>query len=100
MTIYEANTTVVAVAGAAVTSTLYIPGGVATQLLIRANTATTLFRADLKDEGGIIRRHYDFHTGELNDMALNFAVVGSYAVEITNASLNDTFRVILAVREQ
>src|SRR3990167_3766629 len=101
MTAYEHKTTVTAASGSATTSTLYIPAGRGSQLLIRANTATTLFRVDLKDEDGVIRRHWGFHRGELNDTTDNvrFALVGSYAIEITNASPDDTFTVRLSIEE-
>ena len=99
MTIYEHKALLPTAAGSVASSTLYIPGGLARQLLIRANTATTVFRADLKDEDGIIRRHYDFHHGEINDMEIRVALVGSYAVEITNATPDDTFRIVLSVEE-
>ena len=101
MTIYEHKATMTAASGAAASSTLFIPGGVGSQLLVRANTATTLFRVDLKDEDGLIRRHWGFHRGELNDTSdnIHFAFVGSYAVEITNASPDDTFPVRLSIEE-
>ena len=101
MTVYEHKATVTVASGAGATSTLFMPGGLGRQLLIRANTATTLFRADLKDEDGVIRRHWGFHRGELNDSTDNIrlALVGSYAVEITNASPDDTFTIRLAVQE-
>lgn len=69
-------------------------------LLIRANTSSTVFRADIKDEDGITRLNYDFHDGEIVDSTLKFPVVGSYTINVTNSSPNDTFRVILAVREK
>ena len=101
MTVYEHKVTITAASGAATSSTLFIPGGMGSQLLVRANTATTLFRVDLKDEDGLIRRHWGFHRGELNDTSDNirFAFVGSYAVEITNASPDDTFTVRLSIEE-
>ena len=101
MTVYEHRATVTTASGASASSTLYVPGGLGRQLLIRANTATTLFRADLKDGDGVVRRHYDFHRGEINDTtdAIRLAFVGSYAVEITNASPDDTFSVVLALQE-
>lgn len=101
MTIYEHRVSVTTAAGAVATSTLFIPGGIGTQLLIRANTATTLFRADLQDGNGVIRRHWGFHRGEINDTSDNirFAFAGSYAVELSNASPNDTFTIILSLEE-
>lgn len=99
MTIYEHRDSLTTASGSVGTSTLYIPGGLVRQVLIRANTATTLFRADLTDENSVIRRHYAFHRGELNDMTIQLAVAGSYRVNITNASPDDTFTVVVSVQE-
>mgnify|MGYP001594947111 CR=1 FL=1 len=100
MTIYEHRATVTSVSGTVASSTLFIPGGLCRQVLIRANTATTLFSANLTDQNGTIRRHYGFHRGEINDMDMAFAVAGSYAITITNASPNDTFAVVFSVQER
>lgn len=99
MTIYIHSATATAVAGSVTTSSLKIPGGILSQVLVRANTDTTVFRAKLLDENGLEIRHYGFETHELNDMACNLAVAGSMALSITNASANDTFTIRLVVRE-
>lgn len=100
MTIYEAKTTLTVLGGSGNTVTLRIPGGLVNYLLIRANTASTVFRADLTDEDSVVRLNYDFHEGEIIDDKINFPVTGRYTVNITNASPNDTFRIIFAVRER
>ncbi len=99
MTVYTHRDTVTAASGTIASSTLYIPGGIGNQLIIRANTSTTMFRADLKDDNGLVRVNYGFVQGELNDQDLRLAMAGSYAIEITNADANDTFTVVLAVEE-
>ena len=101
MTCYEHTTSLPTASGTFSTATLFIPGGEGRQLLVRANTATTLFRVQLIDENSITRRNWGFHRGELNDTSDNIrmAFVGSYTIQITNASPDDTFRVILSVRE-
>ena len=101
MTGYEHRATSTTASGAVSTSTLYISGGRGSQLLVRANTATTLFRVSLLDENNVTRRHWGFHRGELNDTSDNirFILVGSYGIQITNASPDDTFTIILAVDE-
>ena len=99
MTIYEHRTSLTISSGSIGTTTLKIFGGLGRQLLIRANTASTVFRSDLEDDQNIVRRNYDFHTGELNDMDLQLPLVGNYRISITNISSGDTFRVILAVQE-
>ena len=68
-------------------------------LLVRANTATTVFRVDLQDENNITRMNYSFHKGELRDDNIAFPMVGEYTINITNASPNDTFRIICSVQE-
>lgn len=101
MTIYEHKTTVPVASGTIASSTLFIPGARGSQLLVRANTSSTMFRVELVDEDGTTRRNWGFHTGELNDTSDNirFAFAGSWAVRITNASVDDTFRIVLAVEE-
>ncbi len=101
MTIYEHRATVTAASGAVTTSTLFVPGGEGRQLLVRANTATTYFRVALTDGNNVTRRHWGFHRGELNDTTDNIrmAFAGSYAIQITNASPDDTFLVLLAIKE-
>lgn len=101
MTVYESTTSMPTSSGSVSTATLYIPGAVGRQLLVRANTATTLFRVKLTDGDGIERRHWGFHRGELNDTSDNIrlAFAGSYSIQITNASPDDTFRIILSLEE-
>ena len=99
MTVYEHRQTVTAAAGAVSAIGLNIPGGLIRQVLIRANTDTTVFRANLTDASALRRRDYGFHTGEINDTNLSLAIAGSLAINITNASPNDTFAVLVAVQE-
>ena len=100
MTIYEFNTSVTVQGGSSNAVSHAIVGGRCQYLLIRANTATTIFRADLKDDNGVVRLNYDFHEGEIVDDKINFPMTGKYTVEITNSSPNDTFRIILSVPER
>ena len=99
MTIYEHRTSLTVSGGSVSSTTLRIIGGLCRQLLIRSNTSTTVFRADLQDSNGKTRRNYDFHQGELNDMELTLPMVGTYTINITNVSPDDTFDLILAVQE-
>lgn len=99
MTVYEFRATSVAAAGAASAIGLNIPGGLIRQVLVRANTDTTVFRVNLTDASGLRRRDYGYHTGEINDMGITMAIAGSLAVNITNASPNDTFQILVAVQE-
>lgn len=99
MTIYELNTMLTVSGGSNNAVSHRIVGGRLNYLLIRANTASTLFRADLKDDNGTVRLNYDFHEGEIVDNTVNLPVTNGYTIEITNASLDDTFRVIFSVTE-
>lgn len=99
MTVYEHRATVTAVAGATASTTLSIPGGRIGQVLIRANTDTTVFRADLTDANGLARRHYGYATHEINDTTLDLPWAGPCTLNITNASPNDTFSILFAVAE-
>ena len=100
MTIYEHRTTMVGVLGSAATVSLNVRGGLMEQLLVRASSTGTTFRAHLADESGTIRLNYDFVQGELNDVGRHFPMTGPYTIQVTNATSADTFTVVLAVREQ
>lgn len=99
--IYEHRDTLVTSGGSNSTATLRIAHGYGSQLLVRSNTADTVFQVVLTDESGTTRRHYGFHKGELNDTsdAIRFAMAGSYGIKITGAFPNDTFLVVFAVDE-
>ena len=99
MTVYEMRQTITASAGVASAIGLNIPGGLIRQVVIRANTDTTVFRANLTDGSGFRFRDYGYHTGEINDHQMSLAVAGSLAINITNASPNDTFQLLLKVQE-
>ena len=77
-----------------------VQGGLMQQLLITANTATTVFRATLQDSNLVTRMNYGFSKGQLNDVGSHFPMAGSYIVNITNASPDDTFEIVLAVQEK
>ena len=99
MTIYEHKTSITAQAGSTATTTLRVRGGLCRQILITANTASTVFRANLQDEDGINRLDWGFHTGQLNEVGLAFPMVNRYTLNITNASPNDVFTIRIAVQE-
>ena len=100
MTIYEHRTTMTATAGSAMTVTLPRLHGIMHQLLVRANTDTTLFRVNLTDNNSVIRLNYAFHRGEINDVMTRLPLQGQYTVQVTNASQSDAFTVVLAARDQ
>ena len=98
MTVYEHKTSLTASGGETNTVTLKIPGGRLKNVLVRANTDTTVFRANLSD-GTDTRINWDYEVGELVDDTVDFPVCGEYTFNITNASPDDTFRVILSVSQ-
>ena len=103
MQIYRHETNQLTVAGSISSTTLNVRGGLLRQFLIRAGTSTTVFRANLTEQGGITALNYGYHTGEINDTgasgALPFPMVGYYTLNITNASPNDTFDIRLLLEE-
>ena len=99
MRIYKHRATVTTASGTVGSASLNISGGLYHQLLIRANVATTLFRADITDENSIIIRNYGYHSGEINDIGFFLPLAGVTTINITNASPNDTFTVLLSVAE-
>ena len=98
MTVYQFRATVTTASGATSSTSLNIPGGVCRQVIVQANTATTVFRANLTDASSLNIMDYGLQTGEMNDVT-GFPVSGRYVFNITNASPDDTFRVYFAVEE-
>lgn len=99
MTVYQHRSTITAVSGTTSTQSLRIRGGLLRQVLITANTSTTVFRANLVDASSLTVTNYGFSTGQLNDLAIAMPVQGEYTLNITNASLDDTFKILLNVEE-
>lgn len=98
MTIYQHRATVTAASGATSTTTLRVRGGICRQVIITANTATTVFRANIVDENSLTIENYGFHTGEVNEKT-TIPMAGSYIINITNASPDDTFKIMIGVEE-
>jgi hypothetical protein len=67
--------------------------------MIVAATSTTTFAANLQDESSLRVLDWGVHTGTLNDIRLSVPVSGRYTVNITNASPDDTFSILMAVEE-
>jgi len=87
-------------AGAVASATLKVTGGILGLFLVRANTATTLFRANVTNKNSVVIRNYAFHTGEIVDDTTKTPVQGQYTINITNASVADeTFRILFSVAE-
>lgn len=99
MTIYEHKTSITAAAGTVSTVTLPILGGLCRLIYIKANTSTTVFRANLQDEDGDNICDWGFSTGMLRENAIAIPVSGRNTLQITNASLNDIFKVKIKVEE-
>lgn len=99
MLIYQHRATVVAASGSTSTATLKVFGGLLRQVLVTANTASTVFRANLVDENSVTVENWGFSTGQLREDAIALPVAGTYTLNITNASPNDTFTILLGVQE-
>lgn len=97
--IYQHRASVTTAAGSVASTTLNVKGGLLQQLVVRANTATTVFRADLVDANSVTVGNWDYHEGELNDIGRSLPMAGTYTLNVTNASPNDTFTILLAVAE-
>ena len=63
-----------------------------------ANTATTVFTSYITDGDGTEVARYGLQTGELNDITA-FPMAGTYTMNITNASPDDTFKIYFGVEE-
>lgn len=98
MTIYQFRATVTTSAGSTSSSSLKVSGGVCRQVLVKANTASTTFFANLVDENSLTVMDYGMQTGEMNDIT-GFPMSGKYTFSITNASPDDTFKIYFAVEE-
>lgn len=100
MTIYEHRAVVTVASGTASTYSLNIPGGIVRQLIVRALTdTTTTFAVNMVDDFGDTIKNYGYNERELNDDEMSLAVAGTLAINLTNASPTDTFRIKLKVEE-
>lgn len=98
MTIYQFRATVTTASGTTSSTSLKIPGGICRQVIIVANTATTVFQPYITDESGLEVSRYGLQTGEMSDIT-SIPMSGRYIVNITNASPDDTFQIMLGVEE-
>lgn len=98
MTIYQHRTSMTTSSGSTSSTSLRIRGGLCRQLLIVANTATTVFRVNIVDGNSYTIENYGFSTGELNEKTA-IPMAGTYTINITNASPDDTFKILLGVEE-
>lgn len=99
MTVYQHRDSIVAASGSTSTTTLKVLGGLLRQVLVTANTSTTVFRANLVDENSVTVESWGWSTGQLREDALALPIAGSYKLNLTNISPNDTFTVLMSVQE-
>lgn len=97
--IYEFKTSLTVSGGSASTVTLNIIHGLLRNVYVKANTSSTVFRANLQDEDNLNRVDYGWSTGMLNDMQIAYPIVNRYTFSITNATPNDTFSIRLGIEE-
>lgn len=98
MTIHQHRATVTTSSGSTSSTTLNILGGICRQVLIVANTSSTTFLSYITDEAGLEVARYGSQTGELDDIT-SIPMAGRYVINITNASPEDTFKILLGVQE-
>ena len=98
MRIYQHRATVTASSGSTSSTTLKIIGGICRQVLIVANTESTVFQPFITDEAGLEVSRYGLQTGEMSDIT-SIPMAGTYVISITNASPDDTFKIMLGVEE-
>ncbi len=98
-TIHEHRDEITAASGETSSITLPIVGGILKQTLIQANTSTTVFKVNLTDSNGVKRLEWSIQTGCLNDLISELPMRGQYTLNITNASPDDTFTVVLGIEE-
>ena len=99
MTIYQHRATITAASGSTNTVTLNVRGGLCRQVMVIANTSTTVFRTNIVDNSSYTVANYGFSRGQLNDATAQIPMAGVYTVNITNASPDDTFRILLGIVE-
>ena len=100
MTVYEHKTSIQVSGGSNGTVSLNIAGGIWGFFLVRPNTSTTVFRANVTNKNGDVIRNYAFHRTEIVDDDVDIPISGRCTVNITNASVNDeTFRILFSVAE-
>ena len=99
MNIYEYTTTQVTASGSVSSTTLHVNGGLIRQFYIAGTDSNTLFRADLQNNNNVTIMNYGYHRGMINDVDHAVPVHGELTVNITNATPQDNFRVIIGVEE-
>ena len=99
MNVYQHRASVTTAGGSISSATLKINGGLCKHVIIRANTSTTIFRANFVDTNSLTILNYGYHNGEINDQNIEIPMLGQVTVNITNASPDDTFSVLLSVQE-
>ena len=98
--IYFHRATVTTAGGTSNTLTLGITHGTCEQVLIRALTSlTTQFSANLTDSNSLRVYDWGFHEGEINTVDLGLPVTGAYTLNLTNASVADTFTILVGIDE-
>ena len=99
--IYFHPATLTTAGGTNNTLTLRIPHGICQQVLIRALTSSaTVFSADITNSDSALRvLDFGYHEGEINELDVGLPMAGVYTLNINNASVAETFRVLVGVEE-
>jgi len=100
MTVYEHKTSIQVAGGSNGTVSLRVSGGIWGFFMVRPNTSSTVFRANVTNSDGDVIRNYSFHKTEIVDDSVKIPLSGRCTINITNASVSDeTFRILFAVQE-
>ena len=99
MKIYRYRTTLSTSGLTGSTNTNPIIGAICHQIYIQAQTATTTFQANIQDVYATTARSYAVHVGKILDDNLRLPVENIYTIQITNASADGPFDVMLLARE-
>lgn len=100
MSVYEHKTSFQVSGGSNNTVSLNVIGGMWGYFMVRPNTSSTLFRANVQNKNGDVIRSYAFTRTEIVDDDVKIPISGRVTINVTNASvLDETFRVLFSVAE-
>lgn len=80
-------------------NTQNLKGGICRQVIVKASTAATTFHVTITDENSLPVRTYSTATGILLDDNRVIPVMGIYTLQITTASADGLFTLMMMVEE-
>lgn len=98
MLFYKYSETIEIVSGEWSGNTLHVPGGIASHLLIKSTSSSTVFDCSITDsDDNVIFKRSDV-IGLLNEI-LELPVLGVCTLAITNSTVDENFNLKLMVKE-